>query len=51
MAVEAANGKGDNASCCPKSSMFDRLKPSTPQQHPSIFSRMEKDKTLKPVVF
>ena len=51
MTEEVGNGKGDNATPSPKSSMFDRLQPSTLQQHPCVFRRMTKDKTPKPSVF
>jgi len=51
MMEEPENDKADNARSNSKSSVFDRLQPSTPQQRPYVFSRMEKDKTPKPSVF
>ena len=51
MAGEARNDKGDNATSSPKSSVFDRLQPSTPHQRPSVFKRIERDKTPKLSVF
>jgi len=50
-AEEAENDKGDNVVSNSKSSVFDKLQASTPQQHPSIFSKMGKDKTPKPCMF
>jgi len=44
MSEEAENDKGDNVMSNSKSPMFDRLQPSTPQQRPSIFSKIGKDK-------
>ena len=43
--------KGENLTPNPKSSMFDMLQPPRSQQHASMFSRMEKDKTPKSYVF
>jgi len=51
MVEEAGNHKGENATSNPKSSVFDRFQPSTPQRCLSAFSRIGKDKTLKPYVF
>ena len=51
MTGEAGNGKGDNATSSPKSSMFDRLQPLTLHQRPSVFKRMGRDKTPKLFVF
>jgi len=51
MAEEAGNGKGDNATFNPKSSVFNRLQSSTPHQRPSVFKKMGRDKTPKPFVF
>ena len=50
-AEEAENCKGDNATSCPKSLVFDRLQPSTPHQQPSVFKRIGSDTTFKPSVF
>ena len=50
MEKEAENGKGENTTSIPKSSVFDRLQPLTSQQRPSAFSRIRKDKTAKPSV-
>ena len=46
----AGNDKGGNA-ISPKSSVFDRLQPPTPQQHPFVFNRMRKDTTSKGSAF
>jgi len=48
---EVDNEGGDQATSSPKSSVFDRLQPSTPHQRPSIFKRMGRDRIPKPYVF
>jgi len=47
---EAENDNGGNATSNSEPLVFDRLQPSTSQQHPSIFSRMGKNKTATPFV-
>jgi len=51
MAEEAENDKGDNATSNLKSPVIDKLQPSAPQQHPSVFSSMKKDKIPKSSAF
>jgi len=51
MAEEARKDMGDNATSSPKSSMFNRLQPSTPQQHPIGFSTIGNDMIPKPSMF
>ena len=51
MAEEANDDESHNATSNSKSSVFDRLQPFTSQKHPSVFSRMGKDKTSKSFVF
>ena len=51
MMKEAENDKGDNATSSLKSSVFDKLQLSMPQQCPSAFSRMGKNKTPESSMF
>jgi len=41
----------DHAIFSSRPSVFDRLEPLTPEQRPSVFSRMEQDKTPKSSIF